>query len=224
MIKLLIRLLVLLLPFGAAAQNKALRVLPVAAAAGRPLVFYIGGDGGWNPFSQALCFSLTKAGYPVVALDARLYFWKKQSPEQSTADISAWIRHFAGAWRTQRIWLVGYSFGADVLPFVLNRMDPALRAQVGKMSLVAPSPSTDFEVKLAGMLGFGSTGKYDVHRELMQVPNLPVQVIVSSDEKEDTSWRSAAGKVPVHIFPGGHHFEGNTGALAKQIIVQAARK
>lgn len=209
-----------LLPFAAGAQNKYLQVLPGAATAGKPLVFYIGGDGGWNKFSQQLCQGFTQAGYPVVALDSRGYFWKKQSPEQSTADISAWISQYASRWHTKGIWLVGYSFGADVVPFVLNRMDSSMLESVEKVALVAPSLTTDFEVRLAGMLGFGANGRYDVHRELMRVKAAPVQVIVAADEQDGTQWQSARGKVPVVVFPGGHHFEGNTQALSAHIIRQ----
>ena len=48
-----------------------------------------------------------------------------------------------GAWtawhlarRKQRVLLVGYSFGADVLPFVVNRLPPDLRDRVASVSLL----------------------------------------------------------------------------------------
>ncbi|MCC7464348.1 MAG: hypothetical protein IT480_18035, partial [Gammaproteobacteria bacterium] len=38
----------------------------------------------------------------------------------------------------QRVWLVGFSFGADVLPTLIGGLDPANRARIAQVVLLAP--------------------------------------------------------------------------------------
>jgi type IV secretory pathway VirJ component len=46
----------------------------------KPLVLYITGDGGFNNFSKAFMKQWNANGYPVVALNAKSYFWKTKAP------------------------------------------------------------------------------------------------------------------------------------------------
>ena len=93
-----------------------------ASAHDKPLIFYISGDGGFNKFSTNLCESLNKKGYDVFALNAKSYFWNKKTPEQTATDINNYlIKKIAGR-KNQQVVLIGYSFGADVLPFIVSRL------------------------------------------------------------------------------------------------------
>jgi type IV secretory pathway VirJ component len=40
------------------------------------------------------------------------------------------IRQYLAAWNKSRVLLVGYSFGADTLPFIVNRLPADLRPAV----------------------------------------------------------------------------------------------
>ncbi len=46
--------------------------------------------------------------------------------------------------------LIGFSFGADVLPFLINRLPPEVRADVSLVTLLAPERATAFEVQATG--------------------------------------------------------------------------
>src|SRR3954470_12013710 len=65
----------------------------------KPLVFYITGDGGWTGFSDAFLLSINKAGYPVLALNARKYFWKKRTPAAMTMELSQLINKYRAQWK-----------------------------------------------------------------------------------------------------------------------------
>src|SRR3974390_3039131 len=82
----------------------------------KPLILYISGDGGFNNFSEAFMKEWNNNGYPVVALNAKSYFWNTKTPDVVTADVSGLITRYLSLWRRNEVILVGYSFGADVMP------------------------------------------------------------------------------------------------------------
>lgn len=47
---------------------------------------------------------------------------------------------------------MGYSFGADILPFAFNRLPEAQRNKVQLLSLLGLDTTTDFEIHVAGCL------------------------------------------------------------------------
>jgi type IV secretory pathway VirJ component len=50
--------------------------------------------------------------------------------------------HFA----KEKLILIGYSFGAEVLPFVVNRLPEELRAKVQLLVFLGPSATAQFEL------------------------------------------------------------------------------
>src|SRR5438067_1945022 len=138
--KTLIVHLLLLLSIHAFTQTKD---LPIEALKGndpaKPLLLYISGDGGWNKFSTSLVNTLNKQGYPVISLNARSYFWTKKKPQQAADDISRALDKYMKEWKTATIVLIGYSFGADVAPFVQTHFRGSLAENIKHTILMSPS-------------------------------------------------------------------------------------
>src|SRR4249920_3822451 len=101
-------------------EQLPVNIVPAAGDSTKPLVLYITGDGGWNKFSKNLSQAFADNGYPVVALNAKEYFWKKKTPAQTAADVTRLIKTYQVKWKRKKILLLGYSFGADVMPFIYN--------------------------------------------------------------------------------------------------------
>src|SRR5260221_10319530 len=99
------------------------------------LIFYVTGDGGWNSFSKDLCASLARKGFDVVALDAKKYFWNERNPDTFSSDMAAVVTHYQSKWAIKDWILIGYSFGADVAPFALSRLN-GTRLRVPKSCLM----------------------------------------------------------------------------------------
>ena len=95
---------------------------------------------------------------PTVGLNSLKYFWTERTPEETARDVARVMRHYLAAWNKQRVLLVGYSFGADVLPFVVNRLPPELRARVASVSLLGIDSNASFEVRVADWVGGGDGG------------------------------------------------------------------
>jgi type IV secretory pathway VirJ component len=93
-----------------------------SAAQSDILAVHLTGDGGWGVTDRGLAQALAGHGIPVVGLNSLQYFWKRRSPEAAAADLDRLIQHYLTAWNKRRAIIIGYSFGADVLPFMLNRL------------------------------------------------------------------------------------------------------
>ena len=94
-----------------------------------PIILFLTGDGGMKKFAADMVDNLAAKGYPVVGLNSLKYFWSKKTPEQAGADVAALLQHYGNQWNNHTFMLVGYSMGADVLPFIYQHLPGKLQAQ-----------------------------------------------------------------------------------------------
>ncbi|HEV7621197.1 MAG TPA: AcvB/VirJ family lysyl-phosphatidylglycerol hydrolase [Flavisolibacter sp.] len=182
----------------------------------KPVIYYISGDGGWNSFSTSLIKGFTNAGYSVIALNSRSYFWTRKSPQQAAADVSSSINQYAKAWNIKSIVFIGYSFGADVMPFIQTSLPVNLSNMVHHIILMSPSRKTDFEIHLLGMMGLGNSHGKSVPDEINKL-NIPVTLIFGSDENDFPVRDIKVKKIETIKLAGGHHYDGNVDELIKKI-------
>jgi len=214
--RLYLLLLLSTLALGVAAQDLPMKEWD-ASAHNKPLVFYLSGDGGLNKFSNELCSSINKEGFDVDAMDSKSYFWSKKTPDQTAADISDFLSKKIARRPNQQIVLIGYSFGADILPYVLNRLPKNIVNKIKVSFLMASSGSTDFVIHIADLFGSGKRRGMDVLTEVNKIANQKIVILNSSDDKG-----LDAGKVTIkhvtEILPGGHHFDGDIDEITKTIL------
>jgi len=185
----------------------------------KPLLFYISGDGGFNKFSTSFMQTLNKQGYAVIGLNAKDYFWSQKKPKEAASAIEKAIDESNKQWKRNNIVLIGYSFGADVAPFMLTNFSPALASKVARLILLSPSPKTDFEIHVMQMLGWGKGSGESVPNEINKITK-PVIFIVGDDEKEFPFSQLTIRNKQIVKMPGGHHYDGDVGALSKQVVAQ----
>jgi type IV secretory pathway VirJ component len=204
------------LAFTAAAQNLPMKEWQ-ASAHTKPLVFYISGDGGLNRFSNELCTAINKEGFDVDAMDSKSYFWSQKTPARTAEDISDFLSKKIARRPNQQIVLIGYSFGADVLPFVLNRLPKNIADKIKVSFLMASSGSTDFVIHIADLFGSGKRRGMDVLSEVNKISNQKIVILNSSDDKQ-----LDPGKITIkhitEVLPGGHHFDGDIDEIVKAIV------
>lgn len=117
------------------------------------LVIIISGDGGVNSFIQQLADSYAAQGMPVVTLNSLKYFWKKKMPQEAANDIASLMTKYSKEWQKKIIIFCGYSFGADVVPFIYQRLPQELKNKISLVQLLSPASFTDFEIHLSDMFG-----------------------------------------------------------------------
>ncbi|WP_250500647.1 AcvB/VirJ family lysyl-phosphatidylglycerol hydrolase [Caballeronia sp. GAWG1-5s-s] len=183
------------------------------------LAIVISGDGGWRDLDKTMALALQRDGVSVIGIDSLRYFWSEKSPQRTAADIARVVRTYSARWHTSHVALVGYSFGADVMPFAYNRLPDDVRRQVSYISLMGFAPEADFQIRVTGWLGMKASDKaLKVKPELAQLPPAMVQCIYG--EKEDDTLCPALTKTGIDVvkLPGDHHFGGDYDALARRIL------
>lgn len=190
-----------------------------------PLCLMISGDGGWTGFDQSLAQELGTAGIPVCGLNALKYFWDKKDPASVAADISAIARYYLIKTGRKSLILLGYSFGADVLPFVYNKLPVELMKITHLLTLLSPSPVADFEIHYTDMLGVSNTGdKYDVFHEIRTIQKAKILCIYGSDEESDMFHPYLQKNVSVTIMSGGHHYDNSFDKIRLDIFKNLSSK
>jgi type IV secretory pathway VirJ component len=178
------------------------------------------GDGGWAGLDQDLAARLAADGVPTVGLNSLKYFWSARTPEQTAQDVTRILRHYLSAWNKQRVLLVGYSFGADVLPFVVNRLPPDLRQRVASVSLLGIDANASFEISVSDWIGSDS-GDRATQPELGRIAHLPVLCLYGEGEKDSICPGLPQGVATREQVGTGHHFGGEYAALAERILAFA---
>jgi type IV secretory pathway VirJ component len=177
----------------------------------------LSGDGGWASLDRQIGNELAKSGVPVVGFNTLQYFWKKRTPEESSQDLQRVLVHFLQDWKKQKVIIIGYSLGADVLPFMINRLPSDLQSKIQLLALLGPSQKADFEFHLSDWVGsFGDDGEPTVP-EIKKLKQK--SLCFYGDNEKDSACPHVQTKL-AKIIPlrGGHHFNGDYQMLAKSIL------
>jgi type IV secretory pathway VirJ component len=219
-----------------AAQNRAARItappvslsdlpiveVPAQPVASRPDVFAIimSGDGGWAGIDQDVAAALSARGIPVVGLDSLRYYWTARTPSGLAADTDRMIRYYLAHFDKQRVLLIGYSQGADVLPFAVNRLPEATRARVALTAVMGMSEHALFEFHVSSWVSDSNSGPATLP-EINRITGMPVLCIYGSDESDSLCPKLDPAKFIIVKLKGGHHFDGDYANLAHQILAAA---
>ncbi len=210
-----------------AANAGDLPVTEVAAATvanASQMALMISGDGGWAGLDQDLSAELARRGIPVAGLSSLRYFWRARTPDETAADVTRLLRHYLETWRRERVLLIGYSFGADVMPYVVTRLPADLRARIDVIALLGPSDTADFEVSTADWLPGVRRQGLPTQPELARTGDIPVLCVHGADERDSLCPALRAPNISTESIGRGHHFGGEVGAIADAIQKTAARR
>ena len=196
-----------------------LKVISALKKTNLPLFFMISGDGGWTSFDQSLAEALAKKGIPVVGLDAQKYFWTKKTPDVVAAELGKVMGQYMEQLGKEEVVLLGFSFGASIVPFVASRLSPELKSQLSAVLSMSPDANADFEIHIADMLNFGcSKGKYNVLAEMSKLKNVTVISFFGKAEGTRTPNQFIKQGLKVQILPGDHHYGNDFEGLSKTLI------
>jgi len=178
----------------------------------------ISGDGGWAGLDKEVGAVLVAKGVPVIGVDSLRYFWTARTPDSTAADLDRIIRYYAAQLNKKRVVLIGYSQGADVLPFIATRLPRESRALVTLAAGIGLSEHAAFEFHLANWVSNGQEGP-ETLPEVAKINGIPFLCIYGADDKDAICQKlEKTPSARVVKLPGGHHFNGNYGLLAEQIL------
>jgi len=177
----------------------------------------LSGDGGWAPLDRGIARTLAQNGVSVVGWDSLRYFWTARTPETASRDLARILRRYLQARPGLRVLVVGYSSGADALPFMVNRLPRDLRDRLALIALLAPAGEAFFEFRVGRWIGASGDGPA-LAPELERLASARVLCLYGADERQSACARLAKGQYTVVELPGGHHFDGDYPALARRIL------
>lgn len=183
------------------------------------LAILITGDGGWAEIDKNIAKILAEKGIPTVALDALSYFWKARTPEETAQDVETIIEEYMIKWNKQKVILIGYSFGADALPFIANKLTEDNKKRLALIALLGMGKTAAFEFRLSSWM--------NADKDSSRLPLLP--------EVEKMKWANsiciyglddpAANCLPIAelgvktiSMTGDHHFDEKYEELVQHII------
>lgn len=202
-----------------------LPLVEVPAPAGRSdaLAFVASGDGGWAGLDKQVAGRLAAKGVPVVGLDTLRYYWQPRTPEESGRALERILRHYLVKWKKERLLLVGYSRGADVLPFMVSRLPEDLAARVDLIVLLGPAPRVTFEFRYTDWIRAPDADAVPVEPEIEKLRGHKLLCVYGADETDSLCPQLPGGLALLDERPGGHHFGGDYQAVADRILREARR-
>jgi len=199
--------------------NLPLIVLPALKNDTMPLLVMLSGDGGWTSFDEGVSESLIKKGIPVIGIDSQKYFWQARTPDETVAELNKVLHHYLATLNKKSFVLCGYSFGADVIPFMVTRLPGDLKNIMKSAVMMSPDPKADFEIHVADMLSFGSSSdKYNVLAELNKSSGTHVMCIFGENEDSETPALFRKSGAIIRLLPGSHHYNNDLNAVTNEIV------
>jgi type IV secretory pathway VirJ component len=206
---------------GTAVDDLGLVELPAAAGASGVaddlFVVLLSGDGGWADIDREIGEQLNRAGLPVVGWNTLQYFWSRKSPDIASADLRRVLTHYRLQWGRPKVLLIGFSLGADVLPFMVSRLPADERARIRDMALLSLSHTVDFEFHVSDWLGRSEGETHEVAPELGKI-GAPVLCIYGTGDDDTLCGEVKAPNVATVGLPGDHHYNGDFRAVTRLIL------
>jgi type IV secretory pathway VirJ component len=180
------------------------------------MVIMLPGDGGWRSLESTIADHICANGIPVIGLNTSPYFSTTRQPQEVAKDLCRIFEHFGSVFGKDSIVLLGYSFSAEILPFVYNQMDSITKSKVIKIVMLASSNGADF--KTSPIYYYDPAKSKPVLPELTKIK--PSKLILICDHYD-----ASISKVLPHPNPYqtikvnyNHLFWGHTGDIAKLLI------
>lgn len=185
-------------------------------------VLLLSGDGGWADIDKDIGEQLRQTGLSVVGWNTLQYFWNRKTPEIASADLQRVLAHYRQQWKKQRVLLIGFSLGADVLPFMVSRLPAPERAHIEHIALLSLSHTVDFEFHVSAWLGSSQGDTHQVAPELKKITE-PVLCVYGTGDDDTLCKEFKAPNVTTIPLPGDHHYEGDFKAVTKLILERLHR-
>jgi type IV secretory pathway VirJ component len=210
-------------PQGGDVSDLGVIELPAAGGPSDTMAVLLSGDGGWAGIDKAVATRLAAEGVPVVGWSSLKYYWTPRTPDAAAADLARLLEHYATVWGSRRVLIAGYSFGADVLPFLVSRLPSHLRSRIELVALLGLSSHAAFEFHVSDWLG-GDRGEYATAPEVARLAPTRVLCFEGEDEAESACGAPRPPSFQVERLPGGHHFGGDYGRIAEAILAAVGRR
>lgn len=206
---------------GGRAVRLPLREMP-ARGPGSVFAVLLTGDGIFPGMTDEIAKTLAQAGYPSVVWSSMRYYVHPHSPDESARDLDRVIRWYGARWHRPDVVLVGYSMGADVLPFLVNRLPDDTRQAVKGLALLGVSDDAVFQFRVEEWWQQTSAPTLPTLPEVQRL-TVPNRFCAYGEGDDETACQDFTQYMNVFRLSGGHHFNGQV-AQVKGLVLELAQK
>jgi type IV secretory pathway VirJ component len=181
--------------------------VPAVGGNSKLMGIIVTGDGGWGVTDRGIARSLAAKGIPVVALNSLHYFWSRKTPEQSAADFDRILQYYSSLWKRNEVVVIGYSFGADVLPLILNRIPAENLQKIKVVTLLGPSSGADFQFHLTDWFASRTRStSLPVRPEIEKLRGKKMLCFYGTEDNDQVCDKLDPNLAKALPIPGGHRF------------------
>lgn len=193
--------------------------LPAAGAdGGRPAVVMLSGDmGDRTGMTPKVAARLHARGYAIVTVNSLSYFSPGRTAPEAATLVAGAMRRAMVLGRTDRVVLIGQSFGADMLHAALAEFPESARRPIEAIVLVVPGHDIVFRASPVELAGF-ETPDALAWPTASQLTWAPVTCIRGAREHNSLCPELSMPNVRRIVLPGGHPLRGDDAALAAAIL------
>ncbi len=178
-------------------------------------VIFLTGNGGWRNLAQAITAYLNSKNVSVVAVNTKKYMWKEKEPAQIACDLETLIDRYNSKWGKSQVVLLGYSMGAEDLPFAVNCMKDSYLHFLNDFILIGPWQKATFKINLLDYVMELNKG-LDIYSELQKM-KIKTGYVICDDNEMSICLKDLDGVIDHDFLGGGHHFGGDYDTLSKMI-------
>lgn len=175
-------------------------------------IIFLTGNGGWRNLAQAVTSYLNSKKVSVVAINIKKYLWTTKEPAQIACDLETLMDRFNNKWGQTKVVLIGYSMGAEVIPFAVNCMEDKYQKILNDIILIGPWQKATFKVNLLDYIMEVNKGA-DIYSELLKMKTKKGYVICD-DNDISICHKDLDGVIDHDLLGGGHHFGGDYALLS----------
>lgn len=191
-------------------------------AQGRPkdcFAVLLTGDGGWAEIDKSIAEALAADGVTVIGWNSLDYYWKNRTPEEASKALAAIITYYRTALQKDKAVLIGYSLGADVLPFLVRRLPKEFFDETDLIVYLGLSDRVDFKFSPSAWFGGKpSPNALPVIPEIEKLKGKRMLYFYGREESDKIVGRIDSSVVTIIELPGGHHFDGRFDLIARDIL------
>jgi type IV secretory pathway VirJ component len=186
------------------------------------LAVFLSGDGGWADIDKKIGEELAQRGIDVIGFDNRAYLrGQTRTPDGTGADVARAASTYLARWDDQRLVLLGYSRGADLLPFVAARLPASMRAQLVLVGMLALQERASFHYRFSDLWATHSRpSDIPIRPELERLRGVNMMCVYGHDEEESLCRKVDTTLVHPEVRPGKHHFDGDYHAIVSLILAR----
>jgi type IV secretory pathway VirJ component len=187
------------------------------------LAVLLTGDGGWAAGDKGMADELKKNGIPVIGFISPSYLQVPRTPTGAGRDLDRLLGHYLDAWQCDHVLIIGYSRGADLVPFMVSRLPSTLRARVTVVTMIGLSDEASFQYRPTDLFAAGLRfNDYPIEPELGRLRGMRLICISGEHERGSLCPALDSGVVHIATHPGGHRLSREAGQGVAAMVLAAA--